>query len=150
MLLSVYLHDEIHSVLNCFGELNDVVDKILVAAAEGQIELMCKPPAPDRSGARRFDIEVTNEDYLTLLRQVGTKSPRVSLRRLLYWFVEEEVYEMLGWEMTNDYRSDKDAKFKKRIDDISKQVEDVRDRYSSLYHDKLTSILRILEELKNA
>ena len=97
MKLSQYLHNDIVDVLKTFGDLNDVVNKILDAADEGYIEVEDKPPCRDRDGCDRYNIDIHNENYLELLRIHGVKSKQISLRRLLYWFVENEIYEELGW-----------------------------------------------------
>lgn len=148
MRLSVYLHDEVYSVLKCFGTLDKVVNDMLDAVSAGEIELMDKPAAPDRTGAGRYDININNEDYILLIRQMGAKSTRISLRRFLYWFVEEEVYELLGWEMTEDYVDIKDTRTKKRIEALKQSVLDLRDRSAVKYYDPLSAIVKILEELQ--
>lgn len=148
MQISVYLHDEVYSVLKCFGTLDKVVNDILDAVSAGEIELMDKPAAPTRSGAGRYNVNVSNEDYISLIRQMGAKSTRISLRRLLYWFVEEEVYELLGWEMTEDYVDVNDTRTKKRIEALKQQALDLRDRSSVKYYDPLSAIVKILEELQ--
>ncbi len=146
MRLSLYLHDEILAVLKCFGDLDTVIDKILLGISSSDIDIMDKPPAPDRAGAKRVDVNITNEEYIQLLRQFGPRSKKISLRRFLYWFVENEIYELINLEPLNDY-SAIDEKLKSRINRISKQLEDLRDRAPSSYYDKFNIILKLLEEL---
>lgn len=98
MLVSVYLSDDVKDILSCYGNLNDVVNKILEAGAQGVIDIMCKPTAPDKTGGHYYAIYVKEPNYIELIETYGTKSSKVSLRRLLYWFVENEIYAELGWE----------------------------------------------------
>jgi hypothetical protein len=78
---------------------------------------------------------------------MGAKSSRISLRRLLYWFVEEEVYELIGWEMTEEYRDPNENRILKKIAQIKEQVLDLRDRSGSKYYDGLSAVAKMLEEL---
>lgn len=121
MRMSVYLHDEIYSVLRCFGNLDEVTNKILDAASSGEFDVENKPKVIERSGARRYDIDVQNNDYLELYA-IRRNSPSISLRRLLYWFVENEMYEYLGWEVKSEY---KDAAYEKRKKLITKIRQDL-------------------------
>lgn len=103
MIVSVYLSSELHQILCCYGSLDDVVNKILDAGTQGLIDIMQKPSAPEKRGGAYYHINVRNQDYVTLMETYGPKSSRISLRRLLYWFVENEVYEELGWEANEEY-----------------------------------------------
>lgn len=150
MKVSVYLHDEVLALLKCFGDLDTVINDILEAGSKGEFEIMDKPAAPDRDGARRIDVNVVNKDYIHLMRQFGPQSRRVSLRRLLYWFVENEVYELLGWVPEADYVTDQDKKIIKQLEKLRMIAKDVLDRSGYKYQEGLSKILGILEELKNA
>lgn len=113
MKVSVYLHEEIYSILRCYGDIDVVVNKVLDEASKGSFDVMDKPTVPSRDGARRFDVDIRNRDYLELLQAYPPNSARISLRRLLYWFVENEMYEMLDWELVDTYR---DKNYGKRMD----------------------------------
>jgi len=103
MRTEVYLHLQVVEVLRCFGELSDVVNDILQAGADGIISLMDLPAAPPRDGSGRYPVTIRQQDYLDLLDIYGYNNPRVSLRRILYTFVEEQQYELLGWKMREDF-----------------------------------------------
>lgn len=111
MTLSIYLSTEIYQTLTYFGNLDGVVNKILEAGSQGAFDVMGKPSAPEKVGGRYYKVNVINQDYLSLLEIYGQKNPRISLRRLLYWFVENEVYSELNWipdtvvvDERNDYK----------------------------------------------
>lgn len=103
MKLSIYLHKDIADRLKCFGKLNDVVNSILKECESGNIDWYNKPLCPPREGAARYNIEITNLAYLKELTQYPINSPVISLRRLLYWFVENEVFNDLGWIQLHEY-----------------------------------------------
>ena len=115
MILSLYLHKNISETLMCYGKLGDVVNKILELCEENVIDIMDMPKCQPRDGASRYDIDVTNEYYLSLLESFPIKSPRISLRRLLYWFVEQEMPDVLGWEVVNDYVDSNKIKMLKKL-----------------------------------
>ena len=88
MILSVYLHKDRADVLRTFGSLDEVVDRILSACDEGEFDIENKPECEPREGASRYNIKITNESYIDMLKNFGVKCKRISLRRLLYWFVD--------------------------------------------------------------
>ena len=103
MTVSVYLSTEMHQILLCYGSLDDVVNRILDAGTQGLIDIMQKPSAPEKRGGTYYPVNIRNQDYIALMETYGPKSSRISLRRLLYWFVDNEVYEELGWEVGEEY-----------------------------------------------
>ena len=123
MIISIYLHRPIVETLRCFGTLTEVVDKILSAGDDGTIDIMDKPPAPDRNGAGRYDIDVTNENYLSLLETFSINSPKISIRRLLYWFVDNEMYNELDWEISSNNKDKRLVKINKCITAINNEYE---------------------------
>ena len=66
MKQSIYLHKQIVDVLRCYGDLEEVINKILQEAANGKFDVMNKPPCPDRTGAGRYDIDIKEPNYLEL------------------------------------------------------------------------------------
>lgn len=102
MKITVYLSYPVIEVLTCLGpSLDDVVNKILAYGEQGLFDIENKPPVGAKTGGKRCKINVTNQHYIDLLATLGEKSNHISLRRLLHWFVEEEIYEECGWEVTS-------------------------------------------------
>lgn len=122
MIFSVYLHSPIAETLKCYGELSEVVNKILSCAEQGIFDIVDMPKCPDRNGASRYDIDVTSEFYISLVESFPTNSPRISLRRLLYWFVEQEMYEQLEWVPTFPYISKEKSNILKKIGGIESDL----------------------------
>lgn len=123
MKLSIYLHSDIVDVLKTYGKLDDVVNSMLDAADEGEFEIENKPSCRPRDGAGRYDINVTNATYLSLLNTYGVKSKAISLRRLIYWFVENEIFNEIGWDTVNDYVDRDTLKWNKQIDRVLNELE---------------------------
>lgn len=118
MKISLYLHRDRADVLETFGEMSDVINRILDEADKGLIDIEDKPACESRDGACRFDVNINNENYLQLLQIYGVKSKRISLRRLVYWFVDNEIYNDLGWEPVNEYVDYYSRRINKYVDDI--------------------------------
>lgn len=105
MLLSVYLEPEVHDVLCVYGELEEVVNRILDAGTEGAFDISNKPNYyKDRSNCNRYEVLIKNEEYISLKNRFPINSSKISLRRLLQWFVYEEVYNDLGWTPVKQYQ----------------------------------------------
>ena len=136
MKMSIYLHSYVANALKMFGELDDVVNRILQAGADNKIEILNKPRCANRDGASRYDINITQEDYLQLLEVYSPNSSTISIRRLLYWFVDNEMYEVLDWNLTNAY--------------VDKKQERARNYLQSIdgYLKKLTLLYKNNEQLK--
>jgi hypothetical protein len=148
MIISVYLHDEIASVLKCYGTLNEVTNRILDSASNDEFDLMNKPTAPDRAGARRFDIDVVNQDYLDLMQQFPPNSSHISLRRLLYWFVEYEMFDELGWEPVNVYINKNEEKFNRLLVKMRAMLETMSRISHGETKDKILTMLDMAKELE--
>lgn len=116
MKLSIQLHPYIVDTLKMYGELDDVVNKILDASEEGHFDVSGKPDCEDRQGCSRYEVRIRNETYLSMLKVHGVRSKNISLRRLIYWFVDNEMYDQLEWEPVREYVNRNDAKINKVID----------------------------------
>lgn len=126
----VNLDETTYNILVAFGRnLSDVVNKILDEYTVGNIDIVNKPMCPSLEGTRRYCVNINNEDYEELYLQYGPTSPYISLRRLLYWFVDEEIYEELDWNV-----------IVKITDEYKKGVNDFKKALNKLYGTILTEI----------
>lgn len=115
MRISVYLSDSIINELTSYGPLDEVVDNILQLGETGQIDLEQRPKCKNREHDRRVDIDVTNMYYLELMTHYPPNSSNISLRRLLYWFVENDLCSMLTpSNVQNDKPVDNTLRYSKR------------------------------------
>ena len=148
MKMSVYLHKEVADTLRCYGDLDEVVNKILEQCEGGIIDVFNKPKAPERYGAIRYNIDVTNEYYLSLLANYPPNSPFVSLRRLLYWFVEEEMYEVLEWKTCTDYGEKEREKCLKRVNEAKSILFSIKRYLTASKKEKIDEIFQKINELE--
>lgn len=150
MTINIHLHKEIADSLRFFGDLSTVVNKILQAGADGVIDIMDKDTCPDKEGCEHCRIEVTEPNYLELYKMYGPKNRRISLRRLLYWFVENEIYEELGWQPINTEIVDKRAiLFEKKLNTaITELTRAMSYTSSTSVKDRLTAIISEIGELQ--
>lgn len=102
MQVSVYLLPDTVEVLEQFGTLSTVADKILTACEKGEIDIFNKP-AVNRNYCRRYNVEITNIYYITLLDRFSGKSSKISLSRLINWFAANEMFDTLKWVPEADY-----------------------------------------------
>lgn len=91
MQMSVYLSDSVITELKAHGGVNYAVNYILELCENGYIDIENKPRCHSRDLDRRVNIEVTNSYYLNLLYNTGNSS-KISLRRLIYWFVDNDMF----------------------------------------------------------
>lgn len=152
MKISLYLHRDRADVLSTFGNLSDVINRILDAADEGLIDIEDRPACEPRDGAARFDVEITNDNYLQLLQAYGIKSKRISLRRIVYWFVDNEVYNDLGWEPTNDYVDSFNKRLNKLVNNVISELMKLKIFCSGNYMvdnlENVYEIEKLLEDCK--
>lgn len=151
MIQSIYLHKEIVNTLRSFGNLDTVVNQILAYGAEGYFEITDKPPAPPRDYASRYNVQITDESYLQLLEIYPVNSPKISIRRLLYWFIENEVYDELGWKI-NSYCNEQDNNVINNIKNVIRSIMELTSQLEEKYKpytNKAIKELKSLEEQLN-
>lgn len=151
MQYKVYLHRQIIDILSMYGDLSDVVNKILSYVEEGEINIETLPSAPSRDKAYQVTIDITNEYYLSLLTKYSIYSGKNSLRRLLYWFVENEKYDEYNFVKINDFVN---SAIKKPLNHIKQAEEHITKLLSynntEEFSDKITTILNDINSLKNS
>ncbi len=152
MKQTVYLSYPVIDVLKCLGpSLDDVVNQILAYGEQGLFDLENKPPVGTRTDGKHCTINVTNQHYIDLVATLGEKNNNISLRRLLHWFVEEEIYEECGWEVTSGMsvsvikeRADR-IKDYKAFSKIKSQVMELNKSYES---NTLYDVIRLLNKFE--
>lgn len=151
MKVSVYLHSYVVDTLRMYGKLDDVINAMLDEADNGMFDVTDKPNCESRDGASRYMIDVTNENYLLLMQSYPPNSSKISLRRLIYWFVENEIYEECGWTTNNVLKRKENNKIHKKVIDIKEQsaklLSIVSDNYEAMMI--LTDMLRQIGKLEN-
>ncbi len=87
-------------ILKAFGDLNEVTDKILDYCEETDNPFEDMPPV-QLNEPTKISVEVTNTTFLQLVNLYGARSNKVSLARVLEWFVTNEEYVNLGWSLSS-------------------------------------------------
>lgn len=147
MIQKIYLHRPIVAVLKCYGELDEVINRVLSEAANGKFDIMDKPAAPPRQGAGVYAINITEPNYLELIKVYSIYSPKVSLRRILYWFVENEIYNELDWEIVNNYVDKSQKIFTNKLNIIVDELEKAT-RYTQ-NEMTIATLMHICDEVKS-
>ena len=135
---SIYLHQEILDTLECFGtDLNDVINKLFEDCINSGILYDNDiPPAPDRDGARRVEVFLNYD----IVCQLGG----IRVRPVIYWFIENEIYSELNWEMRGDYGITQKLKIRKQFD---KTISELR-KLNEMYGGNVSDIIDTLEGLR--
>ena len=116
MVVSLYLDEQTAIVLRTFGTINDTVNRIIDAGMSGAFDIFDKPVAPPREECRRYEVSIANKEYISLISMYPDKSPKTSLRRLVTWFVDNELYVDLEWKISVD--KNKRDSLLRRLDDV--------------------------------
>lgn len=99
MKLNIYLHRNIIDLMKRFGDdLGEVADRIIEDMQRNGDEYIDLPDGPPREGAVRTVIDVTNREFLEMMEILGKNSGRVSIRKVIYWFFDNEKYAEYGWK----------------------------------------------------
>lgn len=117
MVINLFLDENTAQIAQYYGDLSDVVNKILHHGALGEIPIMDLPTVPS-SPTKQYKVNVTDEDYIKLCELYGTKSSRISLRRIVYWFFETEKYIELEWTSDAVLRKKDDVAILELLTDI--------------------------------
>lgn len=134
---SLYLHQEVIDLLECFGELSDVVNRLLEECIDkGLIYQNVVSTAPDRADARRVDVFVK---YDIVCQLAG-----VRVRSIIYWFVENEIYTELGWQMSHHYGEKQKQKLEKQF---NATIASLR-KLNELCNGKVKDAIDIVEKVR--
>lgn len=135
-------------ILKAFGDINTVTDKILDYCEASGNAFEDMPPVM-LEDPTKINIEVTNSTFLQLLSVYGSRNNKISLARVLEWFVTNEEYINLGWSLnskpvlkSNNKMRSKILKIKSDILSLALEVGD--DDYDDLA--KMQLLLNNLEK----
>lgn len=135
---SVYLHQDVIDVLECFGRIGNVLTKMMKTLVETDLlngETL--GTAPPREDARRIEFFVDDD---TVLQLTG-----LPLRQIIYWFVENEVYDQLGWEPIRQYREREKTRIINGFDRVLSELS----KLNSLVNNSLQDAINLLEERRS-
>ena len=95
-MISIYLHEGIIDTFRAFGEPKSKMVEALSLMADGVIDIPIGGDTIEleklpRDGAKRIELDVPDDIINNL--------PKYKIRQLLYWFVDNEMYDELGWKV---------------------------------------------------
>lgn len=146
--LDIRLHKEYCEILTQFGSLSHVTNCILHACEIGAIDVFDKPVAPPKDGTQKCIITIDNVWYEGLLKDFGAKNSRISLRRLLYWFVDNEVYNDIGLQIDATKINKIDTKFVREKASCIEQLKKLQHLCTSKSRYELQQIIQSLIEVE--
>lgn len=146
--LDIRLHKEYVDVLTQFGTLSYTTNCILNACEIGAIDLFDKPVAPPKDGTQKHIITIDNLWYEQLLDDYGPKNMHISLRRLLYWFVDNEIYNDIGLQIDATKRTVLDTRFAREKATCIQQLKKLQNLSTRNSRRKLQEIIQSLIEVE--
>lgn len=146
MILNIYMQSQILDILKCFGTVETVINNIVDQVMINEIDIATLPPAPDRINCGKYKINIHNEDYCKLVKIYGSTSSRISLRRLIYWFVENEVYNEWNWKPVNKFVDRKIEKIKSQLITLIELSEKLQKSISKQEFDTIIDSLITFKE----
>lgn len=148
MKFNVYLHRNVADLLLRYGDSIDTVVNNILNEMELRDEPMVDlPPAPPRDNVRRLSVDVTNKAFLDLSDIFGQYSGRVSLRRIIYYFYDNEKYIEYGWR-PNYEGKDKRLIYLSERDRFERALKDFAGaEFSKEVQELLTNIDKIEEKV---
>lgn len=108
--VNVTISEDYYKILRLFGTMDEVVQKALVLAEQGDIDLENCPYVQQFGRLKHIVVTIDNAYYESLRSLYGATSPKASINRLLYYIVDNELYEAYGWKQVNKYNEENEAK----------------------------------------
>lgn len=93
------------NILNQFGDIDTVVNKVLDLVENGYIPAFNLPVACSSNvPMRKITVHITNKWYMDCITQNISRS--ISLRRILQFFVDNELFSEYNWQIVRKQRDD--------------------------------------------
>lgn len=141
---------EYYNILTVFGSIEDVIYKALDLCESGEIDLENLPQTADFANveSKRVSVIITHRYYENLREIYGTTSPRVSLRKLLCYIVENEIYYEYHWEVVQVY----DKETRNKINSYKYDIITKSNKLTKLLKDeatknKINEFVKIIDSL---
>lgn len=149
MNVRIYLHDSVADMLKMFGSLDDLVNDLLQRAMAGAFDIETLPVSPKGGEVHRYDINVTNEEFLALREARGATSKSLSIRRLLYWFVDNEMWEQFEMSPCRDLAPRQECKYISRAVRICDELVRLQKDAPANHRAKILSMIITMRDILN-
>lgn len=104
--VNIAIDNNYYNILRMFGTIDDVVDKALKLVEQGDVDIESCPPVPTNRNCKHIVVVINNEHYEELRAKYGPTSSKISVNRLLYYVVDNELYSVYGWEQNFELTKD--------------------------------------------
>ena len=104
--VNIAIDNNYYNILRLFGTMDEVVDKALKLVEQGEIDFDRCPQIPTTKNYRHIVVSITNPYYEELRALHGATSSKISINRLLYYIVDNELYYTYGWERNFELSKD--------------------------------------------
>ena len=149
MTVSIYLERYALDIIQVYGDVDEVINRMLDSANGDEFDVFDKPSIGPRIDSVRYNVNVTNEDYIQLLTTMPVNSPRISLRRFVHWFIDNEMPEQLGWKPVGKYKQKEHDRINKILNNIESEVKSLDKLYDMVGCENHTAFLhKILQQIK--
>lgn len=149
MEYNIYVHRYIRDILSQFGDINTVVNHIVDEGMRGKFNIYALDKAPPRTTGDmcQYTITILNKEYNELVMTHGNRSSTVSLRRIIYHFVDNELYEELGWDVTDPQpKLDAYTVALTKLTDATSQLNDyIPYQHRQLYNEVVQAVRRLID-----
>ena len=96
--VNIAIDNNYYNILRLFGTMDEVVDKALKLVEQGEIDFDRCPQIPTTKNCRHIVVAISNPYYEELRALHGATSSKISINRLLYYIVDNELYYTYEWE----------------------------------------------------
>lgn len=104
--VNIAIDNSYYNILRLFGTMDEVVDKALKLVEQGEIDFERCPQIPTTKNCRHIVVAISNPYYEELRALHGATSSKISINRLLYYIVDNELYYTYGWERNFELSKD--------------------------------------------
>lgn len=104
--VNIAIDNNYYNILRLFGTMDEVVDKALKLVEQGEIDFDRCPQIPTTKNCRHIVVAISNPYYEELRALHGATSSKISINRLLYYIVDNELYYTYGWERNFELSKD--------------------------------------------
>lgn len=147
MKIKVCIDKDVYERLISFGDISDVINRILAEGEAGNIQIFDLPATP-LANPSRYVVDITNTYYLELYATYGPTCTRISLKRIIQYFVDIEGYNLCGWTIADNIEQ---LELERRVCLLRaiSSLQKLRECYPYYQQDSKQYIDEVCERLKN-
>lgn len=150
MKYNLNISKDYYDILVMFGDINDVIDKVLKIVERGEIDIDNLPDSVVRGPKKHIVVNIDSEWYEHMQGIYGPTSPRISISRLLYYFVDNELYVDYDWKIVRKCDDKTSNKLLKILDDVDRNIGQLKHLVKDTQdYNKLEQIYKDLYDIIN-